>query len=492
MVTDLTTYTDTPLRALTEEEIRAEETRSWSYADLSRAQTLWGPHGYHRYPAKFIPQLARRIIDEYSEPGMLVADPFAGSGTAGVEALRSGRRAWLGDINPVAVLISRAKTQAIEPDALAASWRGLEQQVRALPRVTRRTLTHDERAVIELTDIAHATPEERWRYWFPEPHRASLARILDLIVQVPHGAMRTLYLCGFSDILRPCSIWLSGSTKAQRDLTRALADPVEAFLAQGRNMVTRNALYWNDLKQAGHSPEQTAQRSETSLSDARDLPLADQSVDLLVTSPPYATCYEYAEIHQLSHLWFSRYQLLPEGLVPTTPAHHGIIGTKGAAVAARLQAERARHATTECAALLTGSPTADAALDALTARAAGAPKSSAVLREVRGLQLYFLDMARCLHEFSRVVAPNRYMALVIGDSRKRGITIPTSAALCELAVGMGFCLERRIVRQIPVRILTRTRDAVTGRFSSTADSDSQAYPEEDILIFKRAEGVYAG
>src|SRR5438876_8869342 len=74
-------------------------TEDWSFAELKRVETLWGPHGYHRYPAKFIPQLVRRIIDNYSVSGSLVVDPFLGSATTGIEALRSGRRFWRADIS---------------------------------------------------------------------------------------------------------------------------------------------------------------------------------------------------------------------------------------------------------------------------------------------------------------------------------------------------------------------------------------------------------
>ena len=74
---------------------------------------------------------------------------------------------------------------------------------------------------------------------------------------------------------------------------------------------------------------------------------------------------------------------------------------------------------------------------------------------------------------------------MIGDSYRRGIAIPTSAALSEMATGMGLSLERKIVRQIPARILVSTRDKQSGRFSSTIHSDMQVYPEEYILIFRR-------
>src|SRR5260221_13626208 len=87
----------------------------WTFAHLTRVETFWGPHGYHRYPAKFIPQLARRLIESYSTPGELVGDPSLGSGTTGIEALRLGRRFRGADISQVALLISRAKCLSLSP-----------------------------------------------------------------------------------------------------------------------------------------------------------------------------------------------------------------------------------------------------------------------------------------------------------------------------------------------------------------------------------------
>ena len=81
---------------------------SWSFAELDRAQTSYLTHDYHRYPAKFIPQLACRLIEENSQPGNIIYDPFTGSGTTLVEAIINGRSAYGADINPIAVLISRS------------------------------------------------------------------------------------------------------------------------------------------------------------------------------------------------------------------------------------------------------------------------------------------------------------------------------------------------------------------------------------------------
>ena len=107
----------------------AHELEDWSFGNLKRVETSWGPHGYHRYPAKFIPQLARRLIESYSSAGSLVGDVFVGSATTGVEALRAGRHFWGSDVNPVALLISSAQCTPIQPETLQGVWKGFDEKL---------------------------------------------------------------------------------------------------------------------------------------------------------------------------------------------------------------------------------------------------------------------------------------------------------------------------------------------------------------------------
>jgi hypothetical protein len=67
-------------------------------------------HNFYRYPARFSPKLVRSIIEEFSEPGDLVADPFMGGGTTLVEALATGREAIGCDISALAFFLAKAKT----------------------------------------------------------------------------------------------------------------------------------------------------------------------------------------------------------------------------------------------------------------------------------------------------------------------------------------------------------------------------------------------
>lgn len=56
-------------------------------------------HAIFAYPAKFIPQIVRYAINTYTKEGDWIVDPFAGSGTVGVEAYLCKRNAILFDLN---------------------------------------------------------------------------------------------------------------------------------------------------------------------------------------------------------------------------------------------------------------------------------------------------------------------------------------------------------------------------------------------------------
>lgn len=452
-----------------EEEPLTVVTEDWTFAHLRRVETLWGPHGYHRYPAKFIPQLVSRLVERYSAPGELVGDPFLGSATTGIEALRLGRRFWGSDISQVALLISRAKCIPLDPRILFEAWQQLDSALDDIPHPGRRSLSLEELDVISSIDIARATAEERFHYWFPALYRESLAAILQCILLIADETVRTFFLCGFSNILKRCSIWLSGSTKAQKDPGKVMGDPVEEFRLQARSMIQRNRLYWDDLEERAIHPMRLVEACTICLQDVRRLALPDGTFDLLVTSPPYAICYEYKEIHQLTQLWFERYDILrPDDQLDAW------IGSKGVT----------HRGQSDTASLHTGSAIADAALTELASLALE-NVAQGVRGEVRALRYYFQDMREATGELARVTAPGKRLVLIVGDSYRRGVTVPTSAALCEMASNAGLELEQKIVRQIPVRVLVSTRDKKTGRFSSSAQSDTQVYPEEHVLIFRR-------
>jgi DNA methylase. len=70
--------------------------------------TTYATHGLYMYPAKFIPQVVRYVINNYTSPGDWLFDPFAGYGTVAVEAAITGRNCVLWDLNPMLHLLASA------------------------------------------------------------------------------------------------------------------------------------------------------------------------------------------------------------------------------------------------------------------------------------------------------------------------------------------------------------------------------------------------
>ena len=79
--------------------------------DLGIADIIQVPRIRGGYPAEKPPEVAEVLIRQSTEPGDLVVDPFMGSGSVGVAALRLGRRFHGNDLNPEAVTIARQRLE---------------------------------------------------------------------------------------------------------------------------------------------------------------------------------------------------------------------------------------------------------------------------------------------------------------------------------------------------------------------------------------------
>ncbi|HLA05338.1 MAG TPA: DNA methyltransferase, partial [Syntrophales bacterium] len=88
---------------------------SW---DFRKSNTKEYTHCFHPYPAMMIPQVARRIIENYGNKSEVLFDPYCGTGTSLVEANLRGINAIGTDINPLARLIASTKTTKIDIQVL--------------------------------------------------------------------------------------------------------------------------------------------------------------------------------------------------------------------------------------------------------------------------------------------------------------------------------------------------------------------------------------
>ena len=405
----------------------------WAFSEARRSDTSYITHGYHRYPAKFIPQLARRLIEEHSEPNDMVLDPFCGCGTTLVESAVAKRYSYGADINPIAVMITKAKAQYLDPVALTVAFNRI---LSAFPTAT-----------------AAFPDNERITYWFREEQITDLAKLLHAIQNLSDAGLRLFFLCGFSNILKNCSIWNQRYNKPARDPNKKIPDVMRTFRRQIRMMMKGNAAFCN-LMDGGQSPPSIAE-----CRDSRRLPLDSESVDLVVTSPPYVTSYEYGDLHQLSMLWL-------EGLTDLRGFRERFIGSSLKRLESKIEASQA----------LTHSSIAADIGDKLQRQ--DSKTASSVMK-------YFQSMYEIWRELYRVVRIGGKVGVVIGNTSLKGAEITNAEVFAEPMQGLGFKLIDVIKREIPSKNLPSTRDKATGRFAKTSSSDTLAYPTEFVLALEK-------
>jgi site-specific DNA-methyltransferase (adenine-specific) len=79
--------------------------------DLGRADVIEWPRVHNGYPAEKPVEVSQILVEQSTVPGELVADPFMGSGSAGVAAARAGRDFLGNDLCEEAVSIARARLE---------------------------------------------------------------------------------------------------------------------------------------------------------------------------------------------------------------------------------------------------------------------------------------------------------------------------------------------------------------------------------------------
>ncbi|MFO1433497.1 MAG: DNA methyltransferase [Candidatus Competibacteraceae bacterium] len=261
------------------EAIRLLNNLDW---DFREAPVESGIHKIHPYPAKFIPQIPRQLIQLFPpEGGSIVLDPFCGSGTTLVEAIDAGLDACGIDINPLACLISRAKTTAVPLNLeftikliLQKAWRHFETKDLKIPLIPR--LDH----------------------WFkPEVQRA-LAALVTAISCESVTAIREVLQVALSSIIVRVSNQESDTRYAAVEKNYSAQDVFKHF-KDAAAFINRALLKFSDnlFRCLGRA---TVLNHDILMIKAEELP---SKVGLVITSPPYPNAYEYWLYHKYRMYW---------------------------------------------------------------------------------------------------------------------------------------------------------------------------------------------
>lgn len=404
---------------------------SWDFGDRKEDPI----HRIHAYPAKFPAFITTKALQYAEQQGVnvsVVADVFCGCGTTAVEAKRNGKNFWGCDINPVATLIARVKTHHYRDEALARYLADIQDEFR------RVTPGRADRAGIG----------DRIRYWFDERNIEDLLRLDQAIRRMTPagGPHRKFFLCGFSNILKPTSRWLTKSIKAQLDPDKSPRRVMEAFENQIALMRRAN-------RENHFSTPCPRIRIRTRNFLAPEEP--ESRADLIVTSPPYVTSYNYADIHQLSTLWLgyaSDYRALRKNMVGNQ------VGVQ-----------------------------APAAAEIETFSAAGKASYSDLLQvepyKARSIARYFLDLDKAVVKCRRMLNDGGMVVFVIGNTGYKGVQIDNREHLVHCMSRANFREVETVPRKVSLKIMTPYRDA-RGRFTRDA-RQRRVYGEEFVVIGRR-------
>jgi site-specific DNA-methyltransferase (cytosine-N4-specific) len=380
----------------------------------------YGPHGVHEYRGKFFPQLVRALINIADPPrNGIVADPMCGSGTTLVEGLLAGRNSLGIDLNPLSAFMARAKCALmfVSPERLVASYQRLRDELLSgNGQVGKGGLRY--LSSLSIADQAYL------RKWFSEQVLLDLDAIAQLLTSLKSGPIRDLMWLSLSNILRAVS-WQKKDDLRVRKEVRPFAeiDTIREFLEELERSVGTVSAF---LYQGRTEPLGSFQVDEGDARTMRDLWKA-KGIDMVVTSPPYATALPYLDTDRLSLIYL--------GLL-SRPQHRrresGMIGNREVTDGWRkaywqhFQAEKT---------FLPGS--VSRLIEKIAALNAGSGVGFRRRNLASLLAKYFLDMRQVLSAMAQILKTGARAYVVVGNNHTvaggERVNIDTANLLAEIA-----------------------------------------------------------
>lgn len=264
-------------------------TDSW---DFREANTKEFTHTYHTYPAMMIPQIARRLLQEYRPEGKfeLVFDPYMGSGTTLVEAKIIGIRSIGTDINPLAQFITKSKITNFDINKITnARLLLIEAMSNYIPNFD-----------FTLENVTN------WEFWY-DKNKVSELLFLTHEISKLESKIQDFFKISLSECVREVSFTRNNEFKrykmSHKKLETFNPDTFRLFI----NKIDRNLIGLQALNNV-NSDDIASVCSFNSVVEIPSDIIIDGSVDMVVTSPPYGdsrTTVAYGQFSRWANEWFN-------------------------------------------------------------------------------------------------------------------------------------------------------------------------------------------
>lgn len=373
---------------------------SWDYkGENTKSYT----HGIHTYPAMFIPQVARRLLETYSKKNDVVCDIFCGSGTSLVESKLLGRNAYGIDLNPLAIFLAKAKTTVIDPKKLSKEFIVLMNRI--------EKIKDNEIKKPNFNNID---------FWFKEKVIIKLAKIKKAINEIKDKNIRDFFMVAFSETVRYSSNTNTGEFKLVRKKADKLIKHDPDVFSIFKKNIEKNIKGMGDLF---NDVKDNSWTKIISGDSSKDNGIKTNSVDCIITSPPYGdsqTTVAYGQFSRLSSQWIDIFD------DPNDASGIDIELLGGRASKTIIHNLKSKFLTESLEKIYLQDD-----------------------KRARDVLSFFLGLNDCLNQAYKILKPKKYFCLVVGNRTVKQVRIPTDFIIAELGEKIGFSCESIVVRNIP-------------------------------------------
>jgi DNA modification methylase len=268
---------------------KPKDVKEWYYEwDFKEYNPNIFSHGFHQYPAKFIPQLARKLLRIFTDEKSIVLDNFMGSGTTLIESMLLNRKEAIGiELNPFACFMAKVKTTPINYEKLEIFYEKIKKDF-----LTINNYNH------------HHFPNIT--FWFKEKQIEDLSKLRHVIINIEDENIRNFFLLCMSEVVRRVSLTNHNGFKLHRDKDKLKKDYNPDVLWFFKFFVTRNISL---MKEFYYKTKDSKTKLRIIQGDSRFIQNIDEnSIDFILTSPPYGdsrTTVAYGQFSRLSWQWIN-------------------------------------------------------------------------------------------------------------------------------------------------------------------------------------------
>ena len=370
----------------------------------------------HAYAASFGEDLSSELIQESTEEGDVVLDPFVGAGTAALESVLSNRNTIGIDVDPIACRISRTLTSRFDTTYFVAATEYLKERLLSVEQllVSEPQVYRDlgPESTFKVGSCVFRVPgEPAIAYWFDPSHMATLSVVREMVARELDPLVRQAFEVAISScIIRKWPNTLSYAMDIDHSRPHRPRDPraqpIEAQFALVNRVLDRvkDAILGIQENLAFVESSATILEGDSLHQLSR---LDSDSVSFVLTSPPYLNAIDYPRAHKFSQWWLS-----PEKAPLRRSEYLGL-----------------RQSV---------------ANDTDGNRLSMDPRLSASLAPFRDMPIYrmisryVIDLSEVIDQLYRVVKPRAKVVFVVGDNVIAGTVLPASTIIEQLLERSGF------------------------------------------------------